>query len=278
MFFQLNRLLSIAAVLLATACAFSPGEPWGAASFVLQAQIVPGAERVLPDGKLATAAGYALTLDHAELSWAGLGLQMAAAAGGSFDPAKPPVGYSLCHHGHCHATDGRLVDYAEIEAQLATAQGKAPPGLDLAAPATVSIGLAVGPVFAANCAPAGCDLPRGELRHFRWRTQALRLRGRVYATPTAVGSLPAGGRAFDLTVPLAAISHPLAGRADNGEPVAVRVAARLQIGVSLFDGTDFSALPHSGDTIESAAFGGQLGAIAERLISAVVLQVSVTRD
>ena len=34
-------------------------------------------------------------------------------------PGKPPPGYTLCHNGHCHHPSGRLVPYAEIEAELA---------------------------------------------------------------------------------------------------------------------------------------------------------------
>ena len=31
----------------------------------------------------------------------------------------PPPGYSLCHGGHCHTTDGGIESYEEIEAKLA---------------------------------------------------------------------------------------------------------------------------------------------------------------
>ena len=42
--------------------------------------------------------------------------------GGTFDPASPPPGYTLCHGGHCHTEAGGIESYEEIRARMSGAQ------------------------------------------------------------------------------------------------------------------------------------------------------------
>ena len=51
------------------------------------------------------------------------GAPSAGAIGTAFDPARPPAGFTLCHNGHCHATDGRLVPYEQVPMEAARAAG-----------------------------------------------------------------------------------------------------------------------------------------------------------
>ncbi|MCB9762153.1 MAG: hypothetical protein H6739_20305 [Alphaproteobacteria bacterium] len=63
--------------------------------------------------------GTTITITSASLQPAWLSLQSISGAGSTFDPADPPEGYGLCHSGHCHRDDGALVDYVDIQAELA---------------------------------------------------------------------------------------------------------------------------------------------------------------
>ncbi|RAL25332.1 hypothetical protein DL240_03735 [Lujinxingia litoralis] len=95
-------LLAIAAAALSLpACAFTDGSPWG---------------RVLATLELSPPSGA--TLSEVGISSVRLIREVDGQAGSAdFDPANPPPGYSLCHNGHCHSDDGRLVDYASIASE-----------------------------------------------------------------------------------------------------------------------------------------------------------------
>ncbi|MEB3197491.1 MAG: hypothetical protein VKP62_09840 [Candidatus Sericytochromatia bacterium] len=87
------------------------------------------------------------------------------ATGGAFDPTRPPPGFSNCHGGHCHRDDGALVDYADIEAQLAGGGVAAARPLLRLPPSAAA--LALGGEGRASlrltaCEPH-CHLPRGRV-------------------------------------------------------------------------------------------------------------------
>ena len=106
---------------LALGCAFGPGEGFSeVAGATLRVALEPGAARDLGDGAVLTDQAYAVELDAMTLAVDALALQELQGGGSAeFDPSDPPAGYSNCHGGHCHADDGGLVDYADIEAELA---------------------------------------------------------------------------------------------------------------------------------------------------------------
>jgi hypothetical protein len=71
--------------------------------------------------------GFELWLDRVSLHLVGVAL-LAPATGSDtastlFDPANPPPGYTLCHGGHCHRSDGSIASYEEIQAELASGGG-----------------------------------------------------------------------------------------------------------------------------------------------------------
>ena len=117
-----DRLVLSVVALGASSCAFDDGDPWARASFELSLGFEPGAARLDDEGRLVTPGDWAIALETPIAHVDSVTLTMAGEAGTlSFDPAEPPPGYSLCHNGHCHADDGRLVDYEDIELELATA-------------------------------------------------------------------------------------------------------------------------------------------------------------
>src|SRR5688572_4227131 len=106
------------------ACTFEDGHGFSTVDRAsLEARLEPGVARDLGNHTVLTDVGYQVHLDSATLEVDEVALEElvggGASGGTSFDPANPPPGYSLCHGGHCHADDGRLVEYAEIEAELA---------------------------------------------------------------------------------------------------------------------------------------------------------------
>jgi hypothetical protein len=159
----------------------------------------------------------------------------------SFDPANPPPGYTLCHNGHCHAADGRLVDYADIAAELA---GGATSG-----PALVLGGGVVridGATPAADLALDGCsndcvlDAP-GELAAVRVLVPTVRVLGRVFdARDGDDARLPTEGVAFDTT--FGSASSPwrpgatLGARFGPGRSAGLDVGLGLELSPAAFDG------------------------------------------
>lgn len=108
-------------LLLLTACTFTPGQGFGELrGATLTTAFTPGAARDLGGGAFLTNQAQQVRVDRFELELGDVSLLELQGGGAvSFDPANPPPGYSLCHGGHCHADDGSLVDYSEIEAELA---------------------------------------------------------------------------------------------------------------------------------------------------------------
>ncbi len=154
-------LIAMLAVWGGSGCTFSEGEPYGLVSASLEARYELRDDRDVGDGswqKLTSEMEVRLdearlVVDLVELIDAGTG-----AAGLSFDPANPPPGYTLCHNGHCHSTGGDLVDYEDIQAELAGGEG---------ATSTTALALQSGTqdllsdeIVALDCGPVGGDPAR----------------------------------------------------------------------------------------------------------------------
>ena len=118
--------LLLLAALAATACTFEDGRGWATVDFSLGAELVVDEDHASDEATLVTDRGLLVTLTTLDLDAATLSLlETGGSASGEvrFDPANPPEGYTLCHAGHCHREDGALVDYEDIEAELAAADG-----------------------------------------------------------------------------------------------------------------------------------------------------------
>jgi hypothetical protein len=116
--------VSLGSLVCAHACTLDAGHGFATLEDgELRMEFAAGRARELDGGAFLTDRGYrvhpaTMTLHVSELAL----LELRGARGGagaSFDPANPPEGFALCHGGHCHAEDGSLVDYADVQAMLA---------------------------------------------------------------------------------------------------------------------------------------------------------------
>ncbi len=260
----MRRFLVSGLTLLAAGCALEDGQPWGRLEVELEAAWDVPAGRLDEDGRLRTPQGFrvqvdalAVTLGAARVTWAPPG---GGAAG--FDPASPPPGYSLCHNGHCHAADGRLVDYEDIAADLATGgAGAAPVAFDVGSSAVAL--LADGAAAPVAVKGGAVPLERGQVTAAEVQVATLRVRGVAFATDDR---LPAEGAPFDVEIALdVAPRAPLDAPINRDAPVGVDLALRVVVPPTLFDGLDFDTAP------DVAAH------VAARLAEDLTLTARVTR-
>ncbi|MCA9514934.1 MAG: hypothetical protein KC635_08330 [Myxococcales bacterium] len=255
-------------------CAFSDGDPWGRLELDAAARLDRPADRAV-DGKLLTAENYLVALDTVELVPGDVTVaQKAEGSAGAFDPADPPEGYTLCHNGHCHATDGRLVPYEEVAAELAGGGGSAGPSVTIPVAAGAMVALPTSGEAAeiplGDC-PAGCEWARGEMDTVSVAVTSLHLRGTVFDQLTGgAARLPSEGVGFDVTIPLDAVAPSASLHAAFGvdEPVGLRVHATVVVPATLFDGIDFA----TADTAGSAFVAALAAAFGER--AALALETS----
>lgn len=167
--------------LCVSGCASGPGHGFGEiAGVTLDARYAPGVARDLGDGWALTDQGYRVRFDGLEVEGGGLQLEQLPGAGAntSFDPANPPEGFTLCHGGHCHAEDGSLWTYEEIEAELAGGEGAWTPsvafGLDRA------LDLLAGEVLVwSECDPS-CILPAANIQRVSLPLSVLHLEATIW--------------------------------------------------------------------------------------------------
>ncbi|MCB9646591.1 MAG: hypothetical protein H6730_08355 [Deltaproteobacteria bacterium] len=231
---------------VAPGCALEDGQPWGRAVMSLEAAFAPAADRLDPQGRLITSASYAVALDAPTVTLEAFTLAMAGEAGASgavFDPANPPEGYSLCHNGHCHADDGALVAYEDIQAELDQASGGGGGfSLTVGVDETPTALTATPATLTLEACPGDCALPRGEVQTVSVGVHQLHLSGRMYDA-TSQGRLPSEGRAFTAALEIEqAVDVAFSRAVDRGEPVEVQVAARFTLPASLLDRIELGEL------------------------------------
>jgi hypothetical protein len=176
----------------------------------------------------------------------------------SFDPASPPEGFSLCHNGHCHSADGRLVDYEDVAAEVAQRAGVSGGvswPLDVGAALTGEpVALPLGP-----CTD-GCQLPTGELSTFEVTVTGVKVRARVLRASDE-GEVAV----VDLDAPLAVVLRvPVEGEVGKDAPVGVRLAARVEVSAKWLDGVPWEA--------------GDLGTLEGSLQGAIFENTTVALD
>jgi hypothetical protein len=263
--------LGLAALPL-SGCAFGEGEVWAEARVALSARVDP-AERLDAEGQWRTAESFGLRLDSISISVRRVELDREAdATPAGFDPASPPPGFSLCHNGHCHADDGRLVPYAEVAA--GSGAEAAPPALSVEAePGWIALDAAARPVPLAAC-PSGCVLDHGALREAAVELSGIALRGRAFDRTVAGGRLPPEGADFALELPLSArVAAPIDVPIDSSEPVGAALNLGLVLGPRSLDGLDFARLAEPGLTTSSTA----AAAVAEQLVDHARLELVLER-
>jgi hypothetical protein len=235
----MKRALPIVAAL--AGCTFTHGTGWVTLEAVeLEAAFVPGEARDLGDGAVLTDLAYTVTLEELWLGLDTVALQELQGGSGdvSFDPADPPEGYGLCHNGHCHHEDGRLVSYDEIEAELAGGNARWVAVAEL--PIDAEVDLLAGELLTLDQVLPSAELPLSNLGRLELGVTGLQLLAEV----TGEGLEPIGLSAelsftdsftADLDLPI---------DRDQAESLGLELA--LEPGGDLFDELDFELLADEG--------------------------------
>jgi hypothetical protein len=244
-----------AAALLLAGCAFGAGGPYARVDASFEARLAAPPDRDAGDGWQRLSNYYQVRLTTAVVELGAVELVAAGGAGGAFDPANPPPGYSLCHGGHCHADDGRLVSYEDIAAELAGGAA-ARVVLRLDAPGTVD--LVAGASRDLGCG-ASCDLPRGSVGLIRVPVTRLAFEGRVR---DPLGRIEE--RALSIAIDGGLVAAQVSLPADREHDPGIRLTLRLELGAPLLDGYDFAA-------------GGDLAAHLERSLAETTLTTEIER-
>ncbi|HSP77957.1 MAG TPA: hypothetical protein VLQ93_05485 [Myxococcaceae bacterium] len=238
------RTFLLTGVLLLAGCAWEPGEGFAVVTPTVKAAYAPKADRDVGGGYQKLSSEYQVRIDAASLRLGRIELlSLSSGGGGSFDPSRPPPGYSLCHGGHCHRDDGALIPYEQIAAELGGGGGIS---TVMSLPVEAPWNLLEPEARTVPCEP--CELPRTEVSRGRWPLSALRLEGLVRD-----GSLPArfeGERRFLLelappegsTAPVMVLEGDVELPSDRHHPPLVDLELRLLLTASLFDAVDWSAV------------------------------------
>jgi len=233
--------LGVAALLgaLGSACTFEDGTGFATVRGAqLEVSFQPGARAL--DGAVLTSGGYRVRLESfsAELQSFELD-ELTSSGGASFDPANPPPGYTLCHGGHCHAVDGRLVDYADVEAELAGG------GSSLSAIATFPIGttidLLAGERIELDAVEPSRELPRANVRKSALTFARAEVSGSVSGGPPELAETP-----LSVALSGARPTGPVELEITRDGPAELRLDALLGIDGTLFDDVDWAGLAGDG--------------------------------
>jgi hypothetical protein len=248
----------VVALLFVAGCAFGAGGPFASVDATLEVALVVPAGRDAGDGWMKLDTNYQVRLVRATLELGEVELVAAGAAGAAFDPANPPPGYSLCHNGHCHAADGRLVSYEDIAAEQA---GGAAATVALAFESPGSVDLLAGAAsLPLDCGAPRCDLPAGTVALVRLDGHQIVLEGLV-RDPLGRFS---GEKPFSVQAEEALLTAPIDLPADRENDPDVTLTLRVQLGAELLDSFDFDG-------------GGDLAAHLRDTLSAAPLTHEITR-
>lgn len=266
-------------VLIPAGCAFSPGDPWGRLEASLEVDMVPSPGRQDASGRLVTALDYRVRIDSIKVQGGELEVLGMSGGGGeattAFDPAHPPEGYTLCHGGHCHTTDGRLVPYEEITGASTGASEQTWQRIPW------QQGSVEVPVWGRGTVPLGpcpedCALPEGSLTRVQVTLDGVALEGQVFDARTGESRrLPEEGVPFrGIVTGSVEVRTVLSEEVGPGHPLRVPLAVTLSIPESLLDGVDFASLPQDGEFRDLAGAGSS---IREALAAGLTVQGEVVR-
>ncbi len=237
--------MSAALLVLLTGCTLQPGTGFATLTDLgLWTGLDPGPGRDLGDGQILSDRRYVVEVEAATLTVEEVALVELVGSTTTFDPANPPEGYSLCHGGHCHRDDGALVDYADIEAELAGEQATFEDVVAVALPHTFD--WVAGEQRSAALPAEGVFLPAAEVRRVSVRVERLALAGWVSEGPEDGGL---GDAWLPLVIDLApdqALEGAWDLTLDRDSPETLAVDVVLAEPGTLFDGLDFADLAVDG--------------------------------
>jgi hypothetical protein len=264
-------------------CTLEPGEFFAEIRPQLSVAYVAREDRVIDARWQKLASGYEVRLDRATMQLESVLLLAAGggtAADAAFDPARPPEGYSLCHNGHCHSDDGRLVPYEEIAAEAGGNRATGPrPVLTFAAGEPFDL-LVEGPGFRPLPCPAGtdCGVGRTQIGQVNLTVSALHLAGEVRTgegpalrtSPTPFVLDLRGGPGKPLVTLQTALDLPT----DSRHPPLVDLLVAVGIGAEALDGLAWPSLESADGSVsltgDSAATSAGRLALLDRLQQAEV--------
>lgn len=229
--------LSAALSSLFGGCAFSDGDPWGEIRFAVTAGLDTSGRAT--DGGYQTSNDYLVEIESFEINFQDVSVTATTDGTATFDPADPPAGYSLCHNGHCHSDDGRLVDYEDIEVELAGASADGATTLQAIGAAGR---LTETPVaLPLDACSDDCSLTRGELGLASLRAAGASIR--LHITDRRSGDrqrLPDAGTTIEVNSErLFVWSSQLSERIDGRADPIVEIDVSFQVPVTVFDGIDW---------------------------------------
>ncbi|MNY12383.1 hypothetical protein D3C86_1454620 [compost metagenome] len=215
----------------------------------------------------------ALTLQVRALSFT-TATAASGGTGGTFDPANPPSGYSLCHNGHCHRSDGALVDYADIQAEMNGGQASETTVLSL--PGTGAASLLSGAV----ALPLGAATPSAMLGKGTW-TKAILEIAQLEATgsvqdPTPETRLGGQTRTFAFRLVPSPLTKRLTVEIDRSQPDAVKLQGAIAISEKLLDQLDWKQLAERPGTLDLTADATASAQLAENFAQST-FSLDVTR-
>jgi hypothetical protein len=230
------------ALALGSAGCLGEGRPWGEVELAVGVGFEPPASRLDEAGRLKTANDFRVELEGLDVEIGAVEL-LAEVAGVAFDPSSPPPGYSLCHNGHCHADDGRLVPYDEIAAELAGGAGsEVVVGVEGGVFALEGVGRVTGMTACGEAAPCVVSSPV-TVGLVRVGVPVLRVRGRVFEGRTSVQRVPVEGVPFEVSIATETTVATTGGwRFGPAERLGLSGVALVEVPASLFDGVSWEAM------------------------------------
>lgn len=252
---------------LSPACAFDTGQGFATISDgELDMRFSPSRARSLGEGAFLTDRGYRVELHELTVRAEQVALlELRGASGGSdarFDPASPPPGFSLCHGGHCHADDGRLVPYEEVQAMLAGDNARFEPL------ASVRLGRAFDLVEGERAVltdfEPSAELPQGSIDRLEIELTRLELSATIEGGELTEPVMLDADIALD--EPLA---QTMAVTIDRNGPDELALAVAVRLDATMLDGFDVAAEAEGG-AVDTGAGSPSVAALLEWLARAEI--------
>lgn len=265
-----NTFLFVLALTLG-GCAWEPGQGFAVVEPTVRAAYEPLSGRAADDGYQRLSSDYQVRVDSASMRLSDIELRSSGGgASGSFDPANPPPGYSLCHGGHCHRDDGALIPYEQVAAEMG---GGGDSNTVVTLPVAEPLNLLAPETRPVPCEP-DCALPEAQVSQGRWGVSSLHFEGTVRdsrATPRFPGELRfmLDLAAADSDAPVAMLDGAVDLPSDRSHPPRAKLDLDLVLTAALFDPLDWSTLKQDANGVvdfNDAANAEARKTLLERLV------------